>query len=270
MLSFFGKNENKGDEMRLTGNTASRQTSILKHLQEHGRATVDELVELLHATPQTIRKDLTSLEKSNQLSRFHGGASLLGGSEYTGFSARQEIAREEKEAIGRKVSSLIPNNSSLIINSGTTTLAAARYLEHHVGLKIVTDSVSLSNEIKGFIGAEVMVPGGVVRKSDGAILGQAAVDFIRQFRVDTAIIGAAAIASDGSFLDFDLREVSIVRAIIENARTVILAVDSMKFGRAAPVCVGHIDQVDVLVTDSACPEALEKLCKTAGVRLLKA
>jgi len=256
--------------MKASKNAVARQSAILKHLQSHGRTTVEDLVDLLLTTPQTIRKDLTALEESNQISRFHGGASLIGGSEYTGFEARQEIARDEKIAIGRKVSSLIPNNSSLIINSGTTTLAAARFLEHHVGMKVVTDSVSLANEIRGFVGLEVMVPGGAVRKSDGAILGEAAIEFIRQFRVDTAIIGAAAISTDGSFLDFDLREVSIVRAIIENARTVILAADSMKFGRVAPVCVGNIDQIDVLVTDSSCPDDLENLCKTRGVRLFKA
>lgn len=255
--------------MKPNKSTAARQTAILKHLQSNGRVSVDELVELLQTTPQTIRKDLSFLEQNNQVSRFHGGAALVGGSEYTGFAARQAIAREAKDAIGRKVASLIPNNSSLIINAGTTTLAAARLLEHHVGLRVVTDSVLLANEIRDFIGVEVMVPGGLIRKSDGAILGEAAIDFIRQFRVDTAIIGAAAIAKDGSFLDYDLREVSIVRAIIENARTVILAADSMKFDRAAPVCIGNINQIDVLVTDAKCPAELESLCKSAGVKLFK-
>lgn len=254
--------------MKTSRNAAARQTDILKHLQARGRATVDELAELLITTPQTVRKDLSALEQSDQISRFHGGAALIGGSEYTGFSARQEIARDEKEAIGSAVATLVPNNSSLIINAGTTTLTAARYLEHHVGLKVVTDSVSLANEIRGFVGLEVMVPGGAVRKSDGAILGGAAVDFIRQFRVDTAIIGAAAIATDGALLDFDLREASVARAIIENARTVILAADSMKFGRAAPVCIGSIDQINVIVTDEGCPEALKNLCEERDVRLL--
>ena len=115
-----------------------------------------------------------------------------------------------------------------------------------------------------------MVPGGLVRRTDGAILGEAAVDFIRQFRVDTAVIGAAAIAADGSLLDFDLREASVARAIIENARSVVLAADSSKFGRVAPVCIGRIEQIDVLVTDRGCPKALKDLCAEKGVRLVLA
>ncbi len=246
--------------MKVSRNSLARQMAILEYLQKNGRALVDDLAALFDTTPQTIRKDLNALAEVNQISRFHGGAALVGGTEYIGYSVREEIARDEKEAIGRATAALIPNNSSVIINSGTTTVAAARQLQHHVGLKIVTDSVFLANEIRGFVGIEVMVPGGLVRRTDGAILGEAAVDFSRQFRVDTAVIGAAAIAADGSLLDFDLREASVARAIIENARSVVLAADSSKFGRVAPVCIGRIEQIDVLVTDRGCPKALKDLC----------
>jgi len=256
--------------MKVSRNSLARQMTILEYLQKNGRALVDDLAALFDTTPQTIRKDLNALAEVNQISRFHGGAALVGGTEYIGYSVREEIARDEKEAIGRATAALIPNNSSVIINSGTTTVAAARQLQHHVGLKIVTDSVFLANEIRGFVGIEVMVPGGLVRRTDGAILGEAAVDFIRQFRVDTAVIGAAAIAADGSLLDFDLREASVARAIIENARSVVLAADSSKFGRVAPVCIGRIEQIDVLVTDRGCPKALKDLCAEKGVRLVLA
>ncbi len=256
--------------MKTNRNSLSRQMAILEYLQKNGRALVDDLAAMFDTTPQTIRKDLNALAEVNQIARFHGGAALVGGTEYIGYSVREEIARDEKEAIGRAVAALIPNNSSVIINSGTTTVAAARQLQHHVGLRIVTDSVYLANEIRPFVGLEIMVPGGLVRRTDGAILGEVAVDFIRQFRVDTAVIGAAAIAPDGSLLDFDLREASVARAIIENARSVVLAADSSKFGRVAPVCIGWISQIDVLVTDRGCPRALKVLCAEKGVRLVLA
>ncbi len=256
--------------MKTSRSALTRQAAILKHLQKNGRALVDDLAAMFRTTPQTIRKDLNALADENQIARFHGGAAFVGGTEYTGFAVRREIARDAKDAIGRAVAALIPNNSSLIINAGTTTASVANNLMHHVGLKAVTDSVLLANEIREFVGVEVMVPAGVIRKSDGAILGEEAVDFIRQFRVDTAVIGAAAIAKDGTLLDFDLREASVARAIIENARNVILAADGMKFGRAAPVCIGRLEQIDTLVTDQSCPKALRELCQTLGVQLVLA
>jgi DeoR family glycerol-3-phosphate regulon repressor len=79
------------------------------------------------------------------------------------------------------------------------------------------------------------------------------VDFIRQFRVDYAVIGASAIDMDGTLLDFDFREVKVAQAIIETARETILVADAMKFERKAPVRIGHLEQMDAFVTDEMPP-----------------
>ncbi len=81
--------------------------------------------------------------------------------------------------------------------------------------------------------------GGPVRRADGAVIGAAAVDFVSQFKVDYAVIGTSAIDEDGALLDFDYREVRVARAIIENARQVVLVADRLKLERTAPVRIGH-------------------------------
>ena len=100
---------------------------------------------------------------------------------------------------------------------------------------------------------EVIVAGGTVRRSDGGVVGSAAVDFIRQFKVDYAVIGASAIDEDGALLDFDYREVQVAQAIIDNARHVILVADCTKFERTAPVRIGHLSQINTFVTDAELP-----------------
>lgn len=246
----------------------ARQLQILKLLKLQGRLAVDEMAEMFSTTPQTIRKDLKVLAADKQIIRFHGGATLAAGTEYTSFDARMEIAREEKERIGQLVAAKIPDQSSVIVNSGTTTAAVAQHLSRHTGLKVVTDSLLLANILRKNVAIELMIPGGIVRDTDGAILGDTAVDFIRQFRADIAVVGAAAIGPDGALLDYDLREASVSRAIISGARNVILAADSSKFGRVAPVAFGDISQIDVLVTDDRCPSALRDLCRDRGVGVL--
>ncbi len=247
-----------------------RQAEILRHLRQTGRVQVERLAELLGTTPQTIRRDLNHLAEQGKILRFHGGASLLAGVEYTDFEIRKEIAADQKEAIGKEVARRIPNNVAVFLNSGTTVAAVARHLSQHAGLMTLTDSVQLANTLRTYTGLDVIVPGGAVRQSDGAILGDAAVDFIRQFRVDIAVVGAAAIGEDGSLLDFDLREASLVHAIIEGARSVILTADSSKYGRAAPVKSGHLSQIQQFVTDAGCPLPLRQLCRANGVALVEA
>ena len=101
-------------------------------------------------------------------------------------------------------------------------------------------------------------------------MGPAAVDMIRQFKVDTAVIGASAIDEDGSLLDFDPLKVTVARAIMDNARRVILVCDRSKVGRVAPFRLGHLSQVSAFVTDHLSSDRLRAVCATHGVRVVEA
>ena len=114
---------------------------------------------------------------------------------------------------------------------------------------VITNNINVANRMRVYPSIEVVIAGGVVRGSDGGVVGEAAVDFIKQFKVDYAVIGASAIDQDGALLDFDFREVKVAQAIIANARHVILVSDSTKFERTAPVRIGHLSQVDTFITD---------------------
>ena len=98
---------------------------------------------------------------------------------------------------------------------------------------------------------------------------EAAVDFIRQFKVDYAVIGTSAIDPDGALLDYDFREVKVAQAIIANARQVILVADSTKFERTAPVRIGHLEQVDTFVTDLCQDDRVRKICRDFDVELIE-
>ena len=91
-------------------------------------------------------------------------------------------------------------------------------------------------------------------------------DFIRQFKVDIAIIGISGIEADGSLRDYDFREVKVSQTILSHAREVWLAADSSKFNRPAMVEVGTLAQIDRLFTDAPPPEPFPALLTEAQVR----
>ena len=248
----------------------ARQKAILNQIRQEGRVLVETLVEVFGTTPQTIRRDLQVLEDTGEVMRFHGGASLLPGVEYTSFEARRGLAAAEKEAIARALVARLPSNTMLFVNGGTTTAAVARALKSHTGLRLIVDNVNIANELRAFPGVEVMVPGGVVRRSDGAITGDSALHFIRGFRADIAVIGAAALGLDGALLDFDPAEAAVTRTMMEHAKHVILAVDSSKFARSAPVVIGSLRAVNTLVTDRCQDATIRALCEAAEVELVEA
>jgi Transcriptional regulators of sugar metabolism len=247
----------------------SRQTEIMAIAKAEGRVLVEDLAGRFQVTPQTIRKDLNDLCDARVLTRIHGGAVFPSGNENVKYEARRSMAAAEKQAIGRAAAALIPDNSSLFINIGTTTEAVGDALKDHRELMIITNNINVANRLRVYPSIEVVIAGGVVRGSDGGIVGEAAVDFIRQFKVDFAVIGVSAIDEDGALLDFDFREVKVAQAIIANARHVILVSDASKFERTAPVRIGHISQVHTFITDHCPLPTVRQICAESDVRLIE-
>jgi DeoR family transcriptional regulator, glycerol-3-phosphate regulon repressor len=246
-----------------------RQHQILALARAQGRVNVEDLAARFEVSPQTIRKDLGDLCDKRLMSRVHGGAVVSSGVENVAYEARRFIAQAEKRAIGAAAARIIPNNASLFINIGTTTEEVAHSLAAHEGLLVITNNLNVATLLYRHPGVDVIMAGGPVRRSDGAVVGTAAVDFVRQFKVDYAVIGTSALEEDGSLLDFDVREVMVSRAIIENARQVVLVADRLKFGRAAPVRIGHLSEVDIFVTDAVPSPALRELCASLRVELVE-
>lgn len=246
-----------------------RQLEIVELAKSHGRVLVDDLATRFSVSPQTIRKDLNDLCDHRLLDRIHGGATFPSGTENMQYEARRQIAAQEKQAIGLAAAELIPNNASLFINIGTTTEAVGEALTDHDEMMVITNNINVANRLRILPSIEVIIAGGVVRGSDGGIVGEAAVDFIRQFKVDFAVIGASAIDADGALLDFDFREVKVAQAIIANARHVILVADSTKFERTAPVRIAQIAQVHTFITDSCPIPSLRRICADNNVALIE-
>jgi DeoR family glycerol-3-phosphate regulon repressor len=259
-----------GEERGSMERLSQRQTDILNAAREGGRVLVDELAKRFSVTPQTIRKDLNELCERRLMSRLHGGAVVASGVQNLTYEARRFVASAEKRAIGQAAAALIPNSSSLVINIGTTTEEVANALVNHENIVVITNNLNVATRLSRLENFEVIVAGGPVRRNDGAVIGEAAVDLIRQFKVETAVIGASAIDEDGSLLDFDYREVRVAQAIIENARRVILVADHTKLERFAPVRIGHLSQIDVFVTDTMPSLRLRELCKLEGIELVEA
>lgn len=247
---------------------SERQNTILALAREHGRVDVEQLAVSFGVSPQTIRKDLNELCDKQLLQRIHGGAIVGSGIENVSYDARRLLAPGAKQAIGKKAASLIPNNCSLLINIGTTTEQVAYALAHHRGLLVITNNIHAVEIMKNFLGAELIIAGGEVRRSDGGIVGDAAVDFINQFKADYAVIGVSAIDEDGSLLDYDFREVRVAQAIIKNSRHIILVTDAMKLQRTAPMRIGHISQISTLVIDEELPDRLSDICRQSGVNVV--
>ena len=244
-----------------------RLLQLVAYVQARGSVTVEQLAETLGVTLQTVRRDVQKLADDGLLARFHGGVRVPSSTtENIAHMQRENLNAEGKSRIARHVAAAVPNDCSLILNIGTTTEAVSRALMGHTGLRVITNNLNVASILSGNAKCEVIVVGGVVRGHDRGIVGEAAADFIRQFKVDIAVMGISGIESDGTLRDYDFREVKVSQSIIAHAREVWMAADCSKFNRPAMVEVAKLSQIDRLFTDIAPPEPFPALLAEAQVQ----
>lgn len=248
-----------------------RQQQLLDEVRSRGSISVEALAQRLEVTPQTVRRDIRALVGLGLLERFHGGAGMPDSTTRNiAYSRRQSLNAEGKRRIAMEVAGRVPNGCSLILNLGTTVEETARALRGHEGLRVVTNNPNVAAILAHEANAEVMLAGGTVRPFDHGVVGEAAVDFVRQFKVDIGLIGISSIEPDGTLRDFDWREIRVAQAIIAASREVWLLADHSKFERRAMVELGHLAQIDVLVSDAPPPEPFMSLLREHGVRCVVA
>ena len=244
-----------------------RQLAVLQAVREHGALGTQALADRFGITLQTVRRDIQRLSEAGVLERFHGGVrGIDSGSRNAAYAERQRAHAQAKQAIARKVAALIPAGSSLFMNIGTTVEAVASELLQHQSLRVVTNNLHVARTLSANPSCEVVLAGGTVRPEDLAVVGEAALSFIGQFKVDIGLIGISGIDADGSLRDFDMREVMVARAIVERSRQVWLVADASKFGRPAMIEMATLSQVHTLFTNAPPEPPFERLLREHDVR----
>lgn len=238
-----------------------RQSDILNLARTEGRVTVDGLADRFGVTVQTIRRDLSELADAGHLERVHGGAVLRSGVSNIGYEDRRILNQSAKDAIARACAEHIPDGASLFLNIGTSTEAVARQLMAHRNIMVVTNNINVANILVANVDAKIIVAGGVLRPSDGGLIGNLTIETIRQFKFDYAVIGCSALDLDGDLLDFDVQEVTVSQTIIKQARRTFLVADHSKLQRTAPARIASLQSIDRFFTDLPLPPELAKRCK---------
>ena len=245
-----------------------RQSELLAEVKARGTVSVEALAERFGVTLQTVRRDVKLLAEAGLVARFHGGVRVPSSTtENIAYRQRQALNADGKQRIARAIAQAVPHGCSLLMNIGTTIEAVARELLHHRGLRVITNNLNVAAILSENADCEVIVAGGLLRARDRGLIGEATVDFIRQFKVDIGLIGISGIEADGTLRDFDFREVKVSRAIIEQSREVWLATDASKFNRPAMVELARLDHLDRVYTDAQPPAPFPQLLADADVQL---
>ncbi len=227
---------------------ADRLQVIADLVREQGSVRGRDLVRVLGVTDETIRRDLARLAEQGVVRRAHGGAVAIRPGDETDTALRLREHASEKIAIGQRAAELVADRSSIILDSGTTTLCLARALRAKRDLVVITTAVTNAVELVGNPGTTVIMTGGVIRPTTFGASGQLAAGTLRDLHVDQTFLAIHSVSVRGGLTYPMLEEVDAKRAMIEAAAEVILLADHSKFGRQALVRVAPITAVHRIVT----------------------
>jgi len=237
-------------------------------VDEFGFVATEAMVTEFNVTPQTIRRDLNELSEHGLLSRFHGGAGQVKSAENPPYKDRLQTGVEAKRKIAAATAALIPNGASIFLSTGTTIEAIAEALLGHEKLHVFTNNLHVARILTQNESFQIIVSCGQVRHSDGGIIGSSSDDFISDFRMDVGIVGISGVDEDGSLLEYDPQEVKTAKTILRNSQKVIMVADRHKFGRRAMNRVGHIRELDVIITDGDPDMHFKNICEAENIDIV--
>lgn len=248
-----------------------RHQLLVQRARTEGRVDVAEIASALDVAPETIRRDLTALERQGLLRRVHGGAIPV---ERLGFepavSARSGVLVAEKDRIAKAALAELPADGAILIDAGTTTARFAELLPADRELTVVTNSLPIAMTLAARPNLTLLTIGGRVRGRTLAAVDAWALGSLHDVYVDVAFIAANGVSISRGLTTPDTAEAAVKRAMIGAARRAVLLVDHTKFTTDHLARFGDVEDLDAIVADSGLDDALRRELESAGPRLVLA
>jgi DeoR family fructose operon transcriptional repressor len=248
-----------------------RQQEIVRMARADGRVDVTLLADALHVTAETIRRDLTTLERAGVLRRVHGGAIPV---ERIGFepalAARDSVLIDEKERIAKAALAEVPDEGAIILDAGTTTARLGQALPVDRELTVVVNSPVIAATLGTRPNLNVLLLGGRLRGRTLATVDDWALRPLADMYVDVAFIGTNGLSVERGLTTPDPAEAAVKRAMIGSARRAIVLADHTKIGNDYLARFGTLADLDLLITDSGLDDDLVTDVEAAGLRVVRA
>ena len=244
---------------------AQRRGLILDQVRRKGGVSIGDLADSVGVSLSTVRRDLDYLTREGYLVRSHGGA-LLAEAQRTTFEPERAIglhvAQRAKLAIGRRAAELVESGQSVIFDSSSTVLAAAKAVaERRVKLTACTNDVAIAAELGQGDGIQVVVLGGSMRQGSPTLVGEPGQSFLDRLHADIAFIGIHSLARL-RLTETSLEVAGMKQRMIASAAHVVVLADSSKFAHVAFCEVCPLERVHTIVTDSElAPEHRDRLAE---------
>ncbi|MDX8464647.1 DeoR/GlpR family DNA-binding transcription regulator [Mesorhizobium sp. VK23B] len=248
----------------------ARRQLMAEAVMAEGTMRIEDLTERFGISLMTAHRDLDELVDKGILRKTRGvvsaaPTSLIESSEVYR-SARQLV---EKQAIAEAAAAYLEPGQAVFFDDSTTVLQLVPHLQTRVPLTVITNSITLMNEMKGTRDVTLLGLGGQFYNWCNAFMGPVTTAEIRRLRADRAFLSMSAITDDMVFHQSP-EMVETKRAMFDSAAMRILLADHTKFERRALHAMGTLDEFDVVIVDDGTPPRQVERMKAKGITVVVA
>lgn len=259
------------DSTERTRFQSERQDEIARLILDQGRVEVADLAQRFAVTTETIRRDLSELDRQQILRRVHGGAVPHQSVRHEPRVAIRDTQHAaEKRKIARRAVEELPGAGSIMIDSGSTLSIFAELLPEDRKLTVFTNSIPVIQSLSSHEAIEVNVIGGLLRKDTMAMVDTTGVDMVHDITVDVLFISTDRVSPERGFTTPYRPEVAIKRAMIGAARRVVMLFDHTKVGNDQVFRFADIGEVDTIITDDGLETATIRALEALGPQVIRA
>ena len=246
-----------------------RRDAIVALVNEKSNITFAELKKRFpQVSDMTIRTDLKALDEAKRIVRVHGGAKsveqVIGNDDLLGKRAVRNV--EAKQLIAEKAIKLIRPNTTVFIDSGSTTTLMAN-LFPDVQCVIFTNSLSCGIELSKLTKARVYMVGGLLNRNSLSVVGYSALKEMDPVNYDMAFLGATSYDDQLGFTCESAEDNAIKRMAISKSVQNIILMDASKLGRRGSFTIGQLNEVTDVVMDGNVPDDFRQSCARNNVML---
>lgn len=247
-----------------------RRQDIVRLVDSRGSISFRELRERFpNLSEVTLRGDLKSLDAEHRIVRTYGGARSISFLIGVDLPMTQRMARRPaaKRAIASKAVSLISDNASIFIDSGSTTTAFAHEMPD-AKLTVFTASISCASELTRLQNVTTLMPGGRLNQTSMCLDGSSTIEYIHGLRFEQLFLAATGYMEGTGFTCELEEQARLKRACIERSKEVILLMDSSKVDRWGTFVICRLKDIDVIVSDGGLPQSFLASCRKAEVKVI--
>ena len=238
-----------------------RRRILQEILVRDGRVTIQKIVQDFAVSEDTARRDLKELEATGLCTYVYGGALLardVPAAEAEDVGQRRKMALDRKDLLGKVLGGLVQPGQVVFVDTGTTNLAAARYIPDLADVTVITHDPAIAAALVPFQNIRLISIGGRINRSVGAAIDAAAMRSIKNVNPDLLILGTCAIDIQKGLSAFSYEDAEIKSMLVENAGEVATGILNEKLGSAAPYGICALSGLNTLVLEAdASPDMLE-------------